>query len=167
MECAARDSSLSSVGRVTPLERGRSAGDCSIRAPNGPGAQRREASGPRAPNKAVRSALTSPDSKVPSAAARESRGDQSQHDEISQRSCCQRSKFFFGVAERPAATNRLRWEFFFGTSLHPISRSPGSPSLTRNASQIAEAFSPRTMAAADAGGKPTRLSATPARVRAQ
>ena len=55
----------------------------------------------------------------------------------------------------------------FGTSLHPISTSPESPSPTRNAPQIAEAFSPRTMAAADAGDKPTRLSATLARVRAQ
>ena len=36
-----------------------------------------------------------------------------------------------------------------------------------NTPQIAEAFSPRTMAAADAGDKPTRLGATPARVRAQ
>jgi len=39
----------------------------------------------------------------------------------------------------------------------------------RNALQNTEAIhrTPHTMAAADAGDKPTRLSATPARVRAQ
>jgi len=42
-----------------------------------------------------------------------------------------------------------------------------SPTPTRSAPQIAEAFLPRTLAAADTGDKPTRLSATPARVRAQ
>jgi len=56
---------------------------------------------------------------------------------------------------------------FFGTSLHLISTGPESHSPTRNAHQIAEAFLPRTMAAADASNNPTRLSATPARVRAQ
>ena len=58
---------------------------------------------------------------------------------------------------------------FYRKSPHPIRTSPESHSPTRkkNAHQIAEVFSPRTMAAADAGENPTRLSATPARVRAQ
>ena len=49
-----------------------------------------------------------------------------------------------------------------------VSASPGQ-TPTRNVRRApnAEAFSPRTMVAADAGDKPTRLSATPARVRAQ
>jgi len=54
----------------------------------------------------------------------------------------------------------------FGTSLYAISTSPKMPTQSRSALQFAGAFSPRTMAAADAGDKPTRLSTIPAR-RAQ
>ena len=56
----------------------------------------------------------------------------------------------------------------FGTSAHPFSSSPESPTpICVVRSESPKPFSPRTMAAAVAGDKPPRLSATKARARKQ